>query len=91
MSKNDPKSNPATPKGDGNPKRKYAGDLKITLLTDKDGKPYGPNNNPKREGSKTAKNFALYENGMTIDGFIAKGGTYAEVVWDVDKGFISVK
>lgn len=80
-------------KKEGTPRaaKKYTGEMKITLLTDKDDKPYGPKNNPKREGSKSADRFALYKNGMTVDQFVAAGGLYADVVYDVDKKFISVK
>lgn len=71
--------------------RKYPGSAKITLLADKDGNPYGQKNNPKREGSKSHGRFAIYVNGMTVDEFVSKGGLYADIVHDVEKGFISVK
>jgi len=60
---------------------KYPDDAKITLLAKE---------NPKREGSKAHKKFALYETGMTVGEFIAKGGNLADVAWDARKNFISV-
>lgn len=72
-------------------KRKYDGDMKITLLVDKDGKKYGADNNPKRPGAKAHKRFAIYENGMTVDGYISKGGEYGDLDWDVNKGYITIK
>lgn len=75
------------------PKRelKYAKDAKITLLADKDGKVYGPDNNPKNNGSKAAARFAIYKNGMTVQDFVDAGGTRADIDNDVKKKFISVK
>lgn len=69
-------------------RRKFPGDGKITLLTDQHDKPYGPKNNPKR--GMSAERFAIYENGMTVDGYISKGGKYADIPNDVGKKLISV-
>lgn len=46
--------------------------------------------NPKREGSASAKRFALYKNGMTVGAFIEKGGTLGDVHYDVAHKHISV-
>jgi len=74
------------------PKRepKYKPDATITLLADKDGKPYGKDNNPKRQGSKSGERFALYTNGMTVDQAIAAGITRPDLDFDVQKKFISI-
>jgi len=45
--------------------------------------------NPKRAAAATR--FALYKNGMTVDEYIAAGGTRADVNWDVKMEFIEVK
>lgn len=45
--------------------------------------------NPKRAAAATR--FALYKNGMTVDEYIAAGGTRADVNWDVKMQFIEVK
>lgn len=45
--------------------------------------------NPKRAAAATR--FALYKNGMTVDEYIAAGGTRADVNWDVKQTFIEVK
>lgn len=76
-----------TPKPAAN-QRRYRGDAKVTLLTDKDGKPYGPNNNPKRPGSKTHERFKLYKNGKTVEELLADGAVYSDFKYDEDKGFV---
>jgi len=38
--------------------------------------------NPKRKGSKAAKRFALYKNGMTVLQYLQAGGTRGDVNWD---------
>lgn len=45
--------------------------------------------NPKR--AKAAERFDLYKNGMTVDEYIAAGGTRADINWDVKQQFIEVK
>ena len=45
--------------------------------------------NPKRAAA--AERFALYKSGMTVDEYIAAGGTRADVNWDVKQQFIEVK
>jgi hypothetical protein len=46
---------------------------KISLGANKDGKKYGPDNNPKRANSASATRFALYKDGMTITEALAAG------------------
>lgn len=69
---------------------KYKPSSIITLLADKDGNPFGPENNPKREGSKAGDRFKLYRNGMTVEAAIAAGLTRADIDFDVQKKFIAV-
>lgn len=63
---------------------------KITLLCDKEGKPYGPDNNPKRPGSATSTRFALYKNGMTVEEAITLGVQSGDLIYDVGKMFIKI-
>lgn len=79
--------------------RKYADTAKITFNKDKDGKPYGPDNNPKKIGSATHGFFSKYRSGMTVGEYAkaiedAKLGDGAKarrrVGKDVRKGFITV-
>ncbi len=69
---------------DESPKRGRApsidGSAKIKLLI---------SGNPKR--SDAHRRFAFYKNGMTVDEYIAAGGTRADVNWDVKQQLISVK
>jgi hypothetical protein len=53
----------------------------ITILVDK---------NPKKQGSKSHKRFAMYQTGMTVAAFVKAGGTTGDVVWDTLHKFISV-
>lgn len=69
---------------------KYPDDAKIVLLNDKEGKQYGPNNNPKRSGSASAQRFALYKNGMTVKSAREAGVTTADIDWDVKRGFVKI-
>jgi len=66
----------------GTPGRKSAlgPDMKIKLLVKE---------NPKRAGA--AERFALYEDGMTVQEYLAAGGLMADVRWDTKMEFISVK
>lgn len=67
------------PSGRGR-KPNIGGDAKIKVLAKE---------NPKR--GSAAERFALYKNGMTVDEYIAAGGTRADVNWDTKQGFIEVK
>jgi len=74
--------------------RKLSGhDPKSTIHfgSDKEGKKYGPTNNPKREGSASADRFALYKEGMTIEEALTAGVRSVDIGWDVSKGFITIK
>lgn len=70
---------------------KYKNEMIITLLADKDGNPYGPENNPKREGSASAARFALYQNGQSVEQALAAGLTRGDFDNDTAKKFISIK
>ena len=90
MTKDATNTKPATEKAAAPQARKFPGTMKITLLADAEGTPYGPKNNPKRESTKSHTRFAIYTNGMTVDEYIAKGGVYADIPYDVTKKFIKV-
>lgn len=68
----------------------YSRKAKISLGADKEGKPYGKTNNPKRSGSSAAKVFEVYRSGMTIQAAIDAGIPTANILWDKDKGFITI-
>jgi hypothetical protein len=65
--------------GDG--RRNKNSDKRITVLAE---------GNPKREGTATYQRFKLYKDGMTVADFIKKGGTSADVSYDVEHKFISL-
>jgi hypothetical protein len=45
--------------------------------------------NPKREGTLAHARFALYEDGMSIEDYIAAGGRSSDVHYDQARGDIS--
>ena len=62
----------------------------ITLLADKDGKKYGPENNPKKSGSASADRFAKYVDGQTVAEAKAAGVVNGDFANDTDHGYISI-
>lgn len=56
-------------------------EAKIKLLVD---------NNPKRPGTQANAVFSLYTRGLTVGEFIAAGGSYDALRWDVKKKFVAV-
>jgi hypothetical protein len=62
-------------------KAKYTDDMAIKVLAKE---------NPYREGSKKAEQFALLKSGMTVRDFIKKGGTRGRLSAMVKFGRISV-
>lgn len=68
----------------------FAFTAKVYLQTDKDGKHYGRENNPKRVNSNAHKLFSHYRNEMTIGDFIAAGGTASAIKYDIEHGYIKV-
>lgn len=66
----------------------FAQTAKISFGTDKDDKPYGADNNPKRAGSKAHGNFAKYKDGMTIGEALIAGVPSSDISWDLKHGFI---
>lgn len=76
--------------------KKYSDGAVIHLLNDKEGKQYGPENNPKRAGSASAERFSHYRDGMTFRELLDSFGEDAakvsdDLAWDIKKGFISVE
>lgn len=62
----------------------------ITLLADKEGKPYGADNNPKKAGSQTHARFAKYVTGQTVKDAYDAGVAAGDFAYDVSKNFISI-
>lgn len=71
---------PKTPKVRAS--KDFPRDKKITLVSEK---------NPKREGSKSHKRFALYKTGMTVGEFVDAGGLFADLAWDAERGFVTIE
>jgi hypothetical protein len=64
-------------------------DAVIRFGVDKAGNKYGPDNNPKKVGTKTHGRFGtLYQDGMTIQQAMDAGLPTADLVYDRDHGFI---
>lgn len=53
----------------------------VTFLTE---------SNPKRVGSKSFDRFAAYMGAGTVGEYIAAGGTYGDLKYDAEHGFITV-
>lgn len=59
----------------------YPEDAKVKLLVDK---------NPKKAGSKSAERFEAYTGSETVGDYLAKGGTYQDIAYDVGRGFVKI-
>jgi hypothetical protein len=59
----------------------YPEDAPITVLAEK---------NPKKEGSKARERFEHYFKSKTVGDFLAAGGTYADIAYDVGRAHIKV-
>lgn len=68
----------------------YADTSVIKLLADKDGKVYGPENNPKKPGSASADRFAKYVDGMTVKAAKEAGIINGDFANDTKKAFIEI-
>lgn len=64
-------------------------DAVIHMGKNKEDKHYGPDNNPKKPGSKTHGRFAKYSHGMTVQQALDVGIPTADLVYDREHGFIS--
>lgn len=71
----------AKAEGNGVARKRLNQDSKIEILVEA---------NPKREGTKGHAAFKLYRNGMLVSTFIEKGGSAADVRWDVDHKYIKL-
>lgn len=69
---------------------KYSETSVIKMLADKDGKPYGADNNPKKVGTATHGRFALYADGLTVKEALEKGLTRSDLSYDAEKKFIEI-
>lgn len=79
-----PAKKPAVPR-----EPKYAPTSVIKLLADKEGKQYGPENNPKKVGSATATRFEKYFDGMTVEQ-AKEAGLYGDLSYDAAHNFIEI-
>lgn len=73
---------------------RYTAQSIVHLLSDADGKQYGPDHNPKRAGSASAERFARYRDGITVGELLdheAQTKVFADLDYDVSKGFIEIE
>ncbi len=47
--------------------------------------------NPKREGSKSRDRYEAYRSATTVEEYIAAGGTFGDLKYDAEHGFLSVE
>lgn len=84
-----PKSQGEDDMGDKREVFRMADEGVITIGTDKEGKKYSAENNPKK-GDKTSANFAKYKDGMTVKDALASGLTRSNVRRDRRAGLIGI-
>lgn len=60
----------------------YPEDAKITLNVTE---------NPKKEGSKSRARFEHYFGSETVGDYLAKGGTYQDIAYDIGRGFVTIE
>ena len=46
--------------------------------------------NPKQVNSKSRARFDLYRDGMTVEEYLAAGGIWPDIRWDLERGFIEL-
>jgi hypothetical protein len=65
----------------------------ISFGVNKEGKKYGPDNNPKRAGSSAAARFTLYKEGMTLEQALKAGVRSDDIGFDCHetRKFITIK
>lgn len=68
-----------TPKAKRGRASRFASEHRIRVVSEK---------NPKR--GKAAERFNLYRDGMTVEQYLAAGGTTADLAWDTTKGLVQV-
>ncbi len=64
------------------PRAAFDPEAKITLLVKE---------NPKRSGSNAHAVYALYRDGMTVSDFIAAGGSYSDLKWDMKHKSVKIE
>ena len=81
----DPKGKTDAPKKTGVKRSKFAAlypnSAKVKLLVEA---------NPKKEGSKSREKFACYTGSETVGEYLAKGGTYQDIAYDVGRQFVQI-
>ena len=86
--KKDPQAGDATEKGEDKPKSNrtsfkdlWPEDAALKCLVEE---------NPKKAGSKSAARFEHYFKAATVGDFLAAGGTYADIAYDLPRKRIQV-
>lgn len=69
---------------------KFSNTSVIKMKADKDGKPYGADNNPKKVGSATHDRFAKYVDGMKVEEALAAGLTRGDLNYDKEHNYIDI-
>ncbi len=46
--------------------------------------------NPKKKGSKSAERFEAYTGAKTVGDYLAAGGTYQDIAYDIGRQFVQV-
>ena len=59
----------------------YPEDMKLTVLVEE---------NPKKQGSKSRERFEHYFTSKTVGEFLAKGGTYGDIAYDLGRSRIKL-
>jgi len=59
----------------------YPNSAKVKLLVDK---------NPKKEGSACRDRFDAYTGSATVGEYLAKGGTYQDIAYDIGRQFVEI-
>lgn len=83
----EPKGKAKDKDGEAKPARRskfaelYPEDTKVTVLVEE---------NPKKAGSASRERFEHYFKAKTVGDFLAAGGTYADVAYDVGRAHIKV-
>lgn len=47
--------------------------------------------NPKRLGSAAYRRFSFYEDGMTVEQYLDRGGIHADLKWDEEHRYIKLE
>jgi len=71
--------------------RGFSPDAKMYFGENEEGLKFGPKNNPRREGSKVAENFAKLKDGMTLRKVRELGISSGTIGKALDRGWIVIE